>query len=53
MQAKWTDLHPTDLFTIVSAGRSHFHVDDLLRLVTLISDLKKNHVEMCKANYDV
>jgi len=33
----WTSIAPPDLFVRTSAGRSHFRVEDLLRLATLIA----------------
>src|SRR5215472_7451436 len=33
----WTTLAPADPFVQMSAGRSHFRVEDLLRLTTLIA----------------
>ena len=33
----WTTLAPPDPFVQMSAGRSHFRVEDLLRLTTLIA----------------
>jgi hypothetical protein len=33
----WTSLAPLDSFVQMSAGRSHFRVEDLLRLTTLIA----------------
>ena len=37
----WTDAAEPDPFVMVSAGRSHFRVEDLVRLVYLIEGLKK------------
>ena len=37
----WTDAALLDPFIIVSAGRSHFRVKELLRLVHLVDDIKK------------
>jgi hypothetical protein len=36
--ASWTDLPEPDLFTQASGGRSHFRIDDLLRLCALIDN---------------
>ena len=33
----WTSLAPPDPFVRTSAGRSHFRIEDLLRLATLIA----------------
>jgi len=38
--AAWTDLAPSDVFLAVSAGRSSFRADDLLRLSDLIAEAK-------------
>ncbi|MBU0755561.1 MAG: Y4bD/Y4pK family protein [Planctomycetes bacterium] len=38
--ASWTDLFSGDAFVVQSAGRSHFRVEDLLRLVTLLEDME-------------
>ena len=37
----WTDLEPPDPFVKISDGRAFFRVPDLLRLATLINELKK------------
>ena len=37
---EWTDQAEPDLFTVVSAGRSRFRVDDLLRLADLINVMR-------------
>ena len=34
----WTSLAPADSFVRTSAGRSHFRIEDLLRLATLIAE---------------
>lgn len=36
LPASWTDAGPTDPFVVIAAGRSHFRVVDLLRLVELV-----------------
>jgi hypothetical protein len=36
----WTDAAEPDPFVVVSAGRSHFRVEDLVRLVHLIEGLQ-------------
>ena len=36
----WTDAAEPDPFVVISEGRSHFRVEDLVRLVHLIEDLK-------------
>ena len=33
----WTSVAPPDAFVALSAGRSHFRVEDLLQLVALIA----------------
>jgi hypothetical protein len=37
LPAAWTSAATPTVFEVMSAGRSHFRVDDLLRLVTLIA----------------
>ena len=37
--AKWTDVVAPDPFVIVSAGRSPFHIADLLELTRLVGEL--------------
>lgn len=39
MLTSWTNLADDDLFGQVSAGRSWFRVDDLLRLAALLAEL--------------
>lgn len=39
--ASWTDVVDRDSFSLTSAGRSWFRVDDLLRLSSLINELKE------------
>jgi Family of unknown function (DUF5372) len=41
LPADWTDIGGPDPFLVVSAGRSHFRLDDLLRLVGLLRELKQ------------
>ncbi len=41
VRARWTDAGGSDPFLEISAGRSHFRVDELLRLVELIAGLKR------------
>ena len=40
MLASWTSSADEDLFTRVSAGRSWFRLDDLVRLSVLIGELQ-------------
>ena len=40
MLASWTDVPEQDLFAQASAGRSWFRTDDLIRLGSLISEIK-------------
>jgi len=40
MLASWTSIADEDLFTRVSAGRSWFRPDDLVRLSVLIGELQ-------------
>jgi Family of unknown function (DUF5372) len=35
----WTDLALPEPLVVLGAGRAHFRIDDLLRLVALIEDL--------------
>ena len=37
LPAAWTSVSASDVFVAVSAGRSHFRIDDLLQLVALIA----------------
>jgi len=37
----WTDIAPPDPFVVVSAGRAFFRIKDLLRLVYLVDEIKK------------
>jgi hypothetical protein len=37
LPAEWTDLVPADPFVVVAAGRSPFHVADLLELSELVA----------------
>jgi lipopolysaccharide biosynthesis protein len=39
----WTDVADQDHFTLASAGKSWFRIDDLLRLCSLIRELKEGH----------
>jgi hypothetical protein len=40
IRASWTSLAEPDLFAQVSAGRSWFRIDDLLRLAAEVAELK-------------
>jgi hypothetical protein len=40
LPTRWTSLQEDDLFLVVSAGRSHFRVDDLIDLAILITELQ-------------
>ncbi len=40
LPAGWTDAGPLDPFTVVSAGRSTFRIEDLLALADLLAGLK-------------
>ena len=40
LPARWTDVVAPDPFVVLSAGRSHFRVVDLLRLADLVEQLK-------------
>ena len=37
LPAAWTSAAPADPFVAISAGRSHFRVEDLLQLATLVA----------------
>lgn len=39
LPAEWTDVVAPDPFVVVSAGRSPFHVTDLVELSELVADL--------------
>ena len=39
MPASWTSVAPVDAFTVVAAGRSALHLDDLLALTELVAGL--------------
>ena len=36
LPARWTDVEGTDPFVVISAGRAHFRVEDLLALARLL-----------------
>ncbi|RLB80921.1 MAG: hypothetical protein DRH17_10670 [Deltaproteobacteria bacterium] len=38
--ASWTSIIPEDPFVKIAAGRSFFHIDDLIDLCNLIEDIK-------------
>jgi len=40
LPAEWTDAEPPDPFVVLSAGRSYFRAEDLVRLVRLVAELK-------------
>jgi len=40
LPTRWTSLQDEDLFLVVSAGRSHFRVTDLIDLASLITELQ-------------
>ena len=40
LPTRWTSVETEDAFAVVSAGRSHFRVSDLIALTTLISELQ-------------
>ena len=40
LPANWTDVAGADPFVVLSAGRSHFRVEDLLQLARLLGQLK-------------
>lgn len=39
LPAEWTDVVAPDTFVVVSAGRSPFHIADLLELAGLVEEL--------------
>ena len=41
LPARWTDFVPEEPFVAISAGRSRFRVDDLLKLVDLLDDIRR------------
>jgi hypothetical protein len=41
LPAHWTSVEPEDPFVVVSAGRSHFRVTDLMDLAALIAALRR------------
>jgi Family of unknown function (DUF5372) len=47
----FTSLGAPDPFLVVSAGRSHFRIEDLLELSRLIKTLHLKGKEECKVNY--
>lgn len=40
LPAGWTDVEGVDPFVVISAGRAHFRVEDLLALAGLVRELK-------------
>jgi hypothetical protein len=44
LPAGWTDVEGMDPFVVVSAGRAHFRVEDLLALADLVRRLKDKEV---------
>lgn len=40
LPARWTSVVAEDPFVTIAAGRSHFRVEDLLKLALLLRDLK-------------
>lgn len=40
----WTDIEPPDPFVKISDGRALFRVTDLLRLASLLNELKKGEL---------
>jgi hypothetical protein len=40
LPTRWTSLQEEDPFLVVSAGRSHFQVGDLIDLAVLITELQ-------------
>ncbi|MHC4406219.1 MAG: DUF5372 family protein [Planctomycetota bacterium] len=43
LPARWTSVFVPDPYVVVSAGRSPFRVDDLLRLAKLIQEWDQDH----------
>ena len=41
LPARWTSVEEEDAFVVVSAGRSHFRVTDLMDLAALIATLRE------------
>lgn len=40
LPAQWTSVVPDDPFVAIAAGRCHFRVEDLLKLVRLIEGIR-------------
>jgi hypothetical protein len=40
LPTRWTSLEPEDPFLVVSAGRSHFRLTDLIDLASLITEIQ-------------
>ena len=40
LPAGWTDIEGVDPFLLISAGRAHFRVEDLIALVRLLQELE-------------
>jgi hypothetical protein len=40
LPTRWTTIEPEDPFVVVSAGRSHFRVADLIDLASLINEIR-------------
>jgi len=48
--ASWTDIASPDPFLVASNSRASFRVEDLLRLVELLSDLAEDTGRKCQGN---
>ena len=44
----WTDVESADPFVVLASGRAVMRVEDLVRLVKLIEELKGEHVKQIK-----
>ena len=44
LPASWTDVEGPDPFLVISAGRSHFRVKDLLVLAAVLREFKAGEV---------
>jgi hypothetical protein len=41
LPAQWTNVAAQDPFVVISAGRSHFRVEDLIKLASLMEGIKR------------
>ncbi len=50
---QWTSFHTPDAFELASKRRAWFRHDDLVKLVDLLSDIRKLTEENCEGGKDV